>query len=175
MNIRCESAEHLVQSSCTIGANLQNICFSGLSHLLFPPLSSYIFPPLIFLFLPSHRFNPLIPSHYPISSYPLYSYIQIFAYSNFFVSVFIYIQISAHSHTHVSAFFTIQVSKYFTIPKYLHIPKYPNTTLYNSLFFLYNPRLYSDISTYPSIKVCRYLKIFRYFLAVVDEKLYLCN
>ena len=89
--------------------------------------------------------------------------------------MFIYIQISAHSHTHVSAFFTIQVFEYFTIPNYLHILKYPNTILYNSLFFLYNPRLYSDISTYASIKVCRYLKIFRYFLAVVDEKLYLCN
>lgn len=175
MNIRCESAEHLVQSSCTIGANLQNICFSGLSHLLFSPLSSFSLAPFIFFPLPFHRFNSFILSPYPISSYPLYSYIQIFAYSNFFVSVFIHIQISAHSHTHVSAFFTIQVFEYFTIPNYLHILKYPNTILYNSLLFLYNPRLYSDISTYPSIKVCRYLKIFRYFLAVVDEKLYLCN
>ena len=153
MNIRCESAEHLVQSSCTIGANLQNICFSS----------------------PSHRFHPFILSPYPISPHPLYSYIQIFAYSNSFVSKSICIQISAHSHTHVFAFFTIQVFEYFTIPKYLHILKYPNTILYNTLFFLYNPRLYSSISAYPSIKVCRYLKIFRYFLAVIDEKLYLCN
>lgn len=145
MNIRCESAEHLVQSSCTIGANLQNICFSLPFHLLFSPFSSSFNSPLIVFPLPSHRFilssslpTPFLPTRYIRISKYLHTQISLYLCS----FIFRYLHTPILTYPHSSLFKSSNTSQYLTICISLNIQIQYYITRYFSCII----RVYIQIS-----------------------------